>query len=101
MAMHKDDAPQQPACMTRRAFLFRSGAAAADTVVVLPNLPGLEGKALAAEMVRYPKMKIGKLSALQAGKPVVFSYPDKGQNSRSVLVKLGAPAGGPLHSHGW
>lgn len=85
----------QTACMTRRAFLFRSGAAAVGTVM-LPALAGMDGEALAAELARYPKKRIGKLSALKAGQPVSFNYPDTGQNSQSILVKLGAPAGGGI-----
>ncbi len=95
MVMHKQDKPFQGACMTRRSFLFRSSAAVATTVI-LPHLPGLDGKALAAEVARYPRMKIGKLSQLKTNKPVLFNYPDKGQNSGSMLVKLGEPAGGGI-----
>lgn len=95
MVTHKDDSPLQGGCMTRRAFLFRSSAAVASTVI-LPHLPGLDGKALAAEVARYPRMKIGKLSNLKKNKPVLFNYPDKGQNSQSMLVKLGEPAGGGI-----
>lgn len=85
----------QTACMTRRAFLFRSGAVAVSTVM-LPALAGMSGEALAAELARYPRKKIGRLSALKAGEPVSFSYPDEGPNSQSMLVKLGAPAGGGI-----
>ncbi len=95
MVMRKDDTPMQGACMTRRAFLFRSSAAVASTVV-LPHLTGIDGKAFAAEVARYPKMLVGKLSALKNNKPVYFNYPDKKQNSQSMLVKLGTPAGGGI-----
>ncbi len=82
-------------CMSRRAFLFRSSAAVVGTVV-LPHIPGLRGQAVAAEVARYPRMLIGKLSALKAGTPVNFNYPDKGANSGSLLIKLGALAGGGI-----
>ncbi len=91
----KEDTPLQGTCITRRAFLFRSSAAVASTVI-LPHLPGLDGKALAAEVARYPRMKIGRLSRLKTNQPVSFNYPDKGQNSQSMLVKLGTPAGGGI-----
>lgn len=75
------------ACMSRRHFLLASGA-----VVTLAAVPGF---ALAAPMqalrADYPKVKIGKLSALKQGVPVEFSYPYP--NVRNILVKLGAPAG--------
>lgn len=80
-------------CISRRSLL--KGTAAASTVL-LTGVPGLQGEALAAEMARYPRMVIGKLSALRKNKPVEFNYPDKKQNSDSVLVKLGVPAGGGI-----
>ena len=95
MATCKNDGGFQGGCMTRRAFLFRSGAAAVGTVV-LPSLPGLGGTALAAQVARYPRMKIGRLSALVTDKPAFFNYPDKGPSSQGVLVKLGVPAGGGI-----
>jgi arsenite oxidase small subunit len=81
--------------MTRRAFLFRSGAVVATTVV-LPHIPGMNRKAFAAEVTRYPKTFVGKLSLLKKNTPVFFNYPDKGQNSRNMLVMLGEPAGGGI-----
>ena len=80
-------------CLTRRTFLLRSGAVA-STTIMLTNIPGLEGKAVAAEVTRYPKKLIGTLSGLGAKKPIRFKYPDEGKNSSSVLVRLGEPAGG-------
>jgi len=82
-------------CISRRTFLMGSGAAFASTVI-LTNIPGLEGKAIAAEMTTYPKKKIARLSELKTNEPVTFSYPDKSKNSRSLLVKLGTPAGGGI-----
>ena len=98
ITMHKDKI--QTACMTRRAFLFRSGAVAVSTIMLpaLASMAGMGGEALAAEMARYPRKKIGKLSALKAGEPVSFDYPDEGPNSQSTLVKLGVPAGGGIGS---
>ncbi len=81
--------------MTRRAFLFRSSAAVVGTVM-LPQIPGLEGKALAAEVARYPRMLIGKLSQLKVGTPVNFNYPDQGMNSSSMLIKMGRLSGGGI-----
>jgi len=86
-------------CISRRAFLIGSGAAVAGTVI-LNSIPGLEGKAIAAEVTTYPRKKIGKLSRLKLNKPVSFKYPDNGKNSQSIIVKLGAPAGGGIGSGG-
>ncbi len=83
------------ACLSRRAFFMRSGAVVGGTVL-LTNIPGLEGKAVAAEVTGYPRKLIGLMSKLRTNKPVSFTYPDDGQNSSSMLVKLGTPAGGGI-----
>ena len=82
-------------CISRRAFLVGSGAAVASTVF-LTSIPGMEGKAVAAQVTKYPRQKIGTLSSLKTGKPVEFKYPDSGKNSKSILVKLGTRAGGGI-----
>ena len=75
------------ACMSRRQFLLSGG-----TMVMLMAAPGLGmGASMQALKADYPKVKIGKLSALKQGVPVEFSYPYPGV--RNILVKLGAPAG--------
>jgi len=81
--------------MSRRAFLFRSTGVVAGTVL-LPNIPGFEGQAIAATVARYPRMLIGKLSQLKTGVPVSFNYPDKGGNSGCMLVKLTEKGGGGI-----
>ncbi len=83
--------------MTRRSFLFRSSATVAGTVL-LTNIPGFEGQAVAATVTRYPRMLIGKMSQLKTGMPLMFNYPDKGGNSGCMLVKLTEKAGGGLGS---
>ena len=97
MSNCKHNAPSVGPCLSRRAFFLRSGAAVGGTVL-LTNIPGLEGKALAAEMVGYPRKLVGHMSKLRANKPVSFTYPDDGTNSSSLLVKLGTPAGGGIGS---
>ena len=82
-------------CPNRRTFLIGSGATLIGTLL-LPALPGMNGRALAAQVARYPRMKIGTLSELKAGQPVRFKYPDKGLSATSLLIKLGKPAGGGI-----
>lgn len=74
-------------CMSRRQFLLSGGA-----VVTLTTLPGLAQAA--AIKAGYKRQKIGNLSALKAGEPVVFNYPYA--DVRNILVKLGTPAGGGI-----
>lgn len=95
MASHEKEALSKGGCIARRAFLLRSGAVA-GTTILLTSIPGLEGKSVAAEVTRYPRKLIGKLSALKKNKPVRFKYPDEGKNSSSVLIRLGEVAGGGI-----
>jgi arsenite oxidase small subunit len=81
-------------CMTRRELLLASGVAAATTVFL--SIPGLKGKAVAAQMARYPRQQIGKLSGLKANQPVIFNYPDPGASALNMLIKLAEPAGGGI-----
>ncbi len=97
MAMQSKDKSKSRGCLTRRSFFLRSGAVVGGTLM-LTNIPGLEGKAVAAEMVGYPRKLIGKLSALKANQPVTFNYPDDGKSSAAMLVKLGEAAGGGISS---
>ena len=82
-------------CLNRRDFLVRGGAAVGGTVV-LTGIPGMDGKAVAARISRYPRLKIGRLSQLNVNGPVPFKYPDEGRNANSILVKLGEVAGGGI-----
>lgn len=91
----QDIQPKKSGCLSRRAFLFGSGAAAAGTIM-LPALPGMGGKALAAQLANYPRMEIGRLSKLKLNRPVLLKYPDEGRNSKSMLVMLGEQAGGGI-----
>jgi len=95
MSNCKQNGSSRGGCLSRRAFFMRSGAVVGGTVL-LTNIPGLEGKALAAEMVGYPRKLVGNMSKLRANMPVSFTYPDDGMNSSSMLVKLGSPAGGGI-----
>jgi len=82
-------------CPNRRTFLIGSGATIVGTLL-LPALPGMNGKALAAQVARYPRMHIGSLSELKPGKPLRFKYPDNTASASSLLIRLGEPAGGGI-----
>lgn len=87
----KDDQDCLLSCLaTRRQFLLAGGAVA--TTLLLSGFEGLgltQAEALAA---KYPRRKIGQVSALKLDVPVSFTYPSK--DVRNMLVKLGVPAGG-------
>ena len=95
MANRQDTRPATTGCLSRRSFLLRSGGVVGGTVL-LTSIPGLEGKAIAARVSRYPRKLIGSLSALELNQPIKFKYPDEGRNSNSMLVRLGVLAGGGI-----
>ncbi len=95
MARENEIATHHNNCLSRRAFLLRSGMVAAGSLV-LPLVPGLNGQTLAAQVAHYPRMFITRISTLERHTPVLFNYPDHQRNSTCMLVKLGARAGGGL-----
>ncbi len=78
--------------ISRRQFLFYSGAAITTTTVML-NIPGT-ARAQEAVFATYPRMWIGNMSDLKTDQPLTFNYPDNGPHSISMLIKLGTKAGG-------
>jgi len=83
--------------MSRRNFLFASGAATATFTVMMVLNPGTaQAKKVPATVATYPRKLIGKLSQLKEDVPVEFPYPDEGAYSEAMLVKLGKPAGGGI-----
>lgn len=84
-----------PKCLTtRRQFLVMGGAATAT--VLLAGIPGFGVRTAEAVVTGYPRMMVGKLSALKQDMPVAFSYPSK--DIKNIMVKLGTPAGGGIGS---
>lgn len=85
--------------ISRREFLFT--AATGVAIVTLASLPGYtlaQGTGHKAKLAYYPRRKIGQVSQLQTGKPVLLQYPYPEVNC--LLIKLGAVAGagvGPEH----
>ena len=79
-------------CLTRRRLL--QGGAAATTVFL--TIPGFKDNAVAAQLARYPRLKIGALSSLRTDEPLIFSYPDNGPGAASMAIKLGVRAGGGI-----
>lgn len=81
--------------MSRRQFLLTSGSATA-TVMVMVNA----GTPFAAEVpgvvATYPRKFITNLGALKQDQPVDFQYPDNGEYSENMVVRLGTEAGGGI-----
>ncbi|MEM9578246.1 MAG: arsenate reductase (azurin) small subunit [Pseudomonadota bacterium] len=79
--------------MTRRQMLLTGGIA---TTVVMVGIPGMPEAQTPAAVSTYPRKLIGKLSEMVVDEPLDFTYPDEGEYSESILVKLGTEAGGGL-----
>jgi len=79
-----------PNCIGRRQFLL-SGASAAVCTLLLPAIGGLAPREVQAIENGYPRKLIGKVSQLQEGVQVPFTYPD--DTMSNFLVKLGTEAG--------
>ncbi len=82
-------------CVSRRKFLVKSGALFAGSIL-LPPLAGMGNKAIAAEIVQYPRRHVGNIRDLPPNEPQYFNYPDDAFNAKSLLVRLGTEAGGGI-----
>ena len=84
--------------LSRREFLFLGAAAGAGVGagVVIPLTRLANGDSSPAEGVPaavaqfFPRTRIGAVSELAVGSPVLFDYPNAGQSS--MLVRMGVPA---------
>ncbi len=96
----KESAVEHSLCMmTRRKFLMTGSAAVVSVNTISLSL--FPETAVQAEVVKYPRQQIARLSELQDDKPVDFNYPDNGANSAAMLVKMGGvKAGGGIGPQG-
>lgn len=80
--------------INRRTFLLTSGIATATVMIAMQTSEGLAK--VPAVVASYPRKLIAKLSELKLDEPLDFSYPDEGEYSDSMIVKLGKEAGGGI-----
>ena len=93
VAKEKSSAAAHTLCMmTRRKFLMTGSAAAVSVSTISLSL--FPGGTVQAEVVKYPRKHIARLSALKDDQPLEFNYPDNGANSAAMLVKMGGVKGG-------
>ena len=78
--------------VTRRSFLLSSGL---STAVIMVGIPGARTETPAV-VATYPRKFVTTLSSLVTDEPFDFLYPDEGEYSESMAVKLGARAGGGI-----
>ncbi|VAV92672.1 hypothetical protein MNBD_ALPHA08-2218 [hydrothermal vent metagenome] len=79
--------------VSRRNFLIGTGATTATVMVVL-NPGTADAQKIPGRIATYPRKMIGKISQLKQDKPLDFSYPDEGDYSDCMVVKLGVESGG-------
>ena len=60
------------------------------------GIPGLAAAEAPALVATWPRRYIARLSSLKVDEPFDFQYPDEGEYSESMLVKLGVRAGGGI-----
>lgn len=80
--------------MNRRQFLLTSGITTFTVMVALKA--GSASARVPAVVSTYERKLIGKLSELKENEPLDFTYPDEGAYAESMVVKLGAEAGGGI-----
>ena len=83
----------RPCLVNRRQFLLTGGL---TTAVVMIGIPGLAAAEAPALVATWPRRYIARLSSLKVDEPFDFQYPDEGEYSESMLVKLGVRAGGGI-----
>ncbi len=100
-----DKQSEEAPCITRRKALMMGGMATLTTLLA-PGLltrpdpaaaaRGRVSSPVAARTARYPRKKVGRLSALKVDQPVQISYPGEHEGHLALLVKLGEPALGGI-----
>lgn len=97
---------QEAPCISRRKLLItggKLGGLAAMSMLLPPQVwagkskrSGMVSSAVTARTARYPRIKVGRLSALKQDKPVIIRYPGKAEGQKALLIKLGEPALGGI-----
>ncbi|MDP6656750.1 MAG: arsenate reductase (azurin) small subunit [Nitrospinaceae bacterium] len=105
----QEESPLETPCMSRRKLLMTGGKVGglAAISMLLPGTmfpgkaaagQGMVSAAVAARTIRYPRTKVGKLSALKTDRPVKIRYPGNAEGHKGLLIKLGEKAMGGVGS---
>lgn len=79
---------EEPVCQSRRNFLLSGGK------LVLLSAASTLAAPVWAQRAEHGPLAVGRLSALEPGKPYYFDYPQAGD--MNIMVKLGVVAGGGI-----
>ena len=95
------EAPQEAPCISRRQLLItggKMGGLAAMSMLLPPQVwagkskrSGMVSSAVTARTARYPRIKVGRLSALKQDKPVIIRYPGKADGQKALGLKKWCP----------
>lgn len=93
---YESNCHEAAACVNRRGFLSATGLGTATVLLgdLFPGRVAAQDEKQPANVTKLPRVKVGEVSQLAAGKPVLFSYPQAGGEKNCLLVKLGTAAGG-------
>ncbi len=80
--------------VSRRNFLIGAGVTTTIMITLDPGTP--QAQQVPAQITEYPRKFITKLSSLKQDEPFDFSYPDEGEYSDNMIVKMGAQGGGGI-----
>ncbi len=78
--------------VSRRKFLIGAGVTTTIMITLDPGTP--QAREVPAQITEYPRMFVARLSDLKQDVPFDFSYPDEGEYSDNMIVRLGTQAGG-------
>ena len=102
----QEASPHETPCMSRRKLLITGGKVGglAALSMIFPSQvfagkamkQGMVSSAVTARTASYPRIKVGRLSALKQDKPVKIQYPGKAEGQKALLIKLGEPALGGI-----
>lgn len=92
--INEPNADNSKSClMSRRQFLLSGGL---TTATIMVGIPGMAEAQTPAVVATYERKFVAKLSELKNDEPLTFKYPDEGQYSDSILVKMAVEAGGGI-----
>ncbi len=78
--------------VSRRNFLIGAGVTTTIMITLNPGTP--QAQDVPAQITEYPRKFVAKLSDLKQDVPFDFNYPDEGEYSENMIVKMGVRAGG-------
>ena len=80
--------------VSRRKFLI--GAGVTTTIMITLDPGTAQAQQVPAQITEYPRKFVARLSDLKLDEPFDFSYPDEGEYSENMIVRMGKRAGGGI-----